>query len=194
MQFSTTFLTLFLAASSVIASPMPAKKTATSTAAATTAKATKAATGATAATGGNVLTSQAYNDISISGGVAGDAKAEALALFSAIDTANLASVSAADLKIIKNTHDVAEDAEVQAFNPAIDAATGTAADELQNGKIKNKVLKLTATVLGLQIEEAQGNGDATKLAAEQTKLDKNIALDVAAAGQTATAVDFTGTT
>ncbi|KAF4636964.1 hypothetical protein G7Y89_g1102 [Cudoniella acicularis] len=190
MQFSLSLISVFLAASSVIASPMPAKKSATSTTSAATAKSTTA----TAATGGNVLTSQTYNAISISGGTAGNAKAEADALFSAIDTNNLAAVSAADLKIIKNTHDVAENAEVQAFNPVIAAASGTTATDLQNGKIKNKVLKLTATVLSLQIQAAQGTDTSAKLTAEQTKLDKNIALDTAAAGQTATAVQFDGTT
>ncbi len=64
--------------------------------------------------------------------------------------------------------------------------------EKQNGKIKNKVLKLTAEVLGIQVKAAQG-GDDSDLAAEQTKLAKNIALDVAAAGQASTAVSFTGT-
>ena len=59
----------------------------------------------------------------------------------------------------------------------------------QNGKIKNKVLKLTAEVLGIQIDAAQG-GDGSDLAAEQTKLANNIALDTAAAGQASTAVSF----
>jgi hypothetical protein len=63
----------------------------------------------------------------------------------------------------------------------------------QNGKIKNKVLKLTAEVLGIQIDAAQG-GSSSDLAAEQTKLANNIKLDTAAAGQTSTAVDFTATT
>jgi hypothetical protein len=63
----------------------------------------------------------------------------------------------------------------------------------QNGKIKNKVLKLTAEVLGLQIEQAQGNsGVAADIAAEQKKLNNNIALDTAAAGQASTAVSFAG--
>jgi len=44
---------------------------------------------------------------------------------------NLAGVSSADLKIIKGTHDAAEDAEVQAFNPAIAAASGDADTALQ---------------------------------------------------------------
>lgn len=59
----------------------------------------------------------------------------------------------------------------------------------QNGKIANKVLKLTAEVLGIQIDAAQG-GDSTDLAAEQTKLANNIKLDTAAAGQPQTAVSF----
>jgi hypothetical protein len=59
----------------------------------------------------------------------------------------------------------------------------------QNSKIKNKVLKLTAEVLGMQIDAAQG-GDGSDLAAEQTKLANNIALDTAAAGQASTAVSF----
>ncbi|KAH8595785.1 hypothetical protein B0O99DRAFT_511041, partial [Bisporella sp. PMI_857] len=144
---------------------------------------------------GSVLTSQSYNDISISGGTAGNAKAEADALFSAIDKNDLANVSADDLKIIANTHDVAEDAETDAFNPAIEAAGGaSAATALQNGKIKNKVLKLTATVLKLQIEAAQGEDTSADLAKEQTKLDNNIKLDTAAAGQESTAVSFDGTT
>lgn len=101
-------------------------------------------------------------------------------------------MSAADLKIIKATHDAAEDAEVKAFNPAVAAATGDAATAIQNGKIKNKVLKLTAEVLGLQIEAAQGKtgGD---VAAEQTKLTNNIALDTKAAGQASTAEAFDAT-
>jgi hypothetical protein len=63
----------------------------------------------------------------------------------------------------------------------------------QNGKIKNKVLKLTAEVLGIQVEAVQG-GSSSDLAAEQTKLANNIKLDTAASGQASTAVDFTATT
>jgi hypothetical protein len=58
------------------------------------------------------------------------AEIEVNALFSAIDMTNLARVSAADLKVIKGTHDAAEDAEVGAFNAAIAAATGNAATAL----------------------------------------------------------------
>ncbi|PMD20242.1 hypothetical protein NA56DRAFT_574151 [Hyaloscypha hepaticicola] len=175
------------------------KKAASSTSAAV-ATATASAAGAasntvnvTAAGDGSVLKASTYNAISISGGTAGNAETEANALFANIDRNNLAGVSAADLKIIKGTHDAAEDAEVQVFNPAIAAASGAAAQALQNGKIKNKVLKLTAEVLGIQIDAAQG-GSSSDLAAEQAKLANNIKLDTAAAGQASTAVDFTATT
>ncbi|KFY27244.1 hypothetical protein V493_03606 [Pseudogymnoascus sp. VKM F-4281 (FW-2241)] len=139
------------------------------------------------------LSSQAYDDLSISAGQAGDAEAEALAKIG-IDTSDLANVSEEDLEIIKGIHDVANDAEVGAFNPALDDAVD---DEektaIQNGKIKNKVLKLSAAVLALQIEEAQGDDSvASKLEEEQKKLAKNVALDVEAAGQDSTAISFDG--
>ena len=60
----------------------------------------------------------------------------------------------------------------------------------QRGKTKNKVLKLTATVLKLQAQAAQGQDVTEKLATEQTKLNKNIELDEAEAGQPSTALAF----
>ena len=86
------------------------------------------------------LTLQAYNDLSISAGTAGNAAAEALAKFP-VDMSDLANVSADDLATIQTERESAESAETDAFNPAIAAATGDAATALQNGKIKNKVLK-----------------------------------------------------
>jgi hypothetical protein len=127
MRFSTSILTLSLMGL-VISSPMP-KLSKTKTSSAAVASAT--AVTSTTAADGSVLTASTYNAISISGGTAGTAEAEANALFSAIDMTNLAGVSAADLKVIKGTHDAAEDAEVEAFNPAIAAATGDAATALQ---------------------------------------------------------------
>lgn len=50
-----------------------------------------------------------------------------------------------------------------------------------------------ATVLELQAKAAQGEDTSAKLAAEQKKLDNNIALDKAAAGGASTALTFTGT-
>jgi len=105
---------------------------------------------------------------------------------------NLAGVSAADLATIQTERESAESAETEAFNPAIAAASGAAATALQNGKVKNKVLKLTGEVLGLQIEQAQGKDTASQIATEQTKLTNNINLDKKAAGQASTAVSFDG--
>jgi len=170
-----------------------AKASKTKTSAAATATATSSSTTTTASTGG-ALVASAYNTFQISGGTAGTAEAEANALFTSVDTTNLAGVSAADLKVISGIHDAAEDAETDAFNPAIAAASGTAATALQNGKIKNKVLKLTAEVLADKIKAAQGDSSATAdAAAEQVKLTNNIKLDTAAAGQASTAVSFDAT-
>jgi hypothetical protein len=63
---------------------------------------------------------------------------------------------------------------------------------LQNGKIKNKVLKLMATVIKLEAQEAQGDDVAAKLAEETKKLDNNIATDVKNKGKASTAVPFDG--
>ena len=82
----------------------------------------------------------AYNDLSISAGTAGNAEAEANAKFP-FTVDQFATVSAADLKTIQTERESAENAETDAFNPAIAAASGDAATALQNGKIKNKVLK-----------------------------------------------------
>ena len=89
--------------------------------------------------------------------------------------------------------DVANDAETDAYNVAIAAATGDAKVALQNAKIQNKVLKLEATVLQLTIQAAQGKNTAAKLAAETKKLQNNIALDKKAAGQPATKLTFDAT-
>lgn len=117
---------------------------------------------------------------------------------SQIDASDFANVAAEDIAILKAARETAEAAETDAggFNDAIEAAGGknTAAGKaLQNGKIKNKVLKLQLQVLVAQIEAAQGKDTAAKLAAESKKLTNNINLDKAAAGQKSTAVDFQGT-
>ncbi|KAL1599854.1 hypothetical protein SLS60_007659 [Paraconiothyrium brasiliense] len=154
------------------------------------------ATGAIAAPAGlkkrGVLTAQSYADFQVSDGVAGNALAEVQAKFP-IDTSDLANVDAADAKIISDARQTAESAETDAFNPAIAAASGDAATALQNGKIKNKVLKLQLEVLDLQISQAQGGSDNTaKIAAEQKKLDTNIATDKKNAGQASQSVQFSG--
>lgn len=116
-----------------------------------------------------------------------------------VDENNLASVSAVDLAIIKAARETAEDAETKAggFNEAIKAAGGTkttAGAALQVGKIKNKVLKLKLFTLAMQIEQAKGGKDnSAKIAEETKKLNNNIALDKAAAGQKSSSVNFQGT-
>lgn len=102
-------------------------------------------------------------------------------------------MSAADLKIIKDARETAEDAETGTggFNDQIDAAGDADTTALQNGKIKNKVLKLQLEVLALQIEAAQGDADQEKIDEETTKLNKNVALDEEAAGQESVGVTDT---
>ena len=78
-----------------------------------------------------VFTTQTYDELSISGGTAGDAQAQALALFSALDLNDLANVAASDLAFVQSVHDIANDAETEAFNVAIKAATGDAKTALQ---------------------------------------------------------------
>ena len=140
MQFSFATISLALLTLAV-ASPVPklsennpkaAAKAASSTSAAVSAATStaSASTDSKAASGASVLTPSDYNTIQISSGTAGDAEAKANALFAKIDQNNLAGVSAADLAIIDGTHDAAEDAEEKAFDPAIAAASGAAADAL----------------------------------------------------------------
>ncbi|KAJ1299481.1 hypothetical protein OPQ81_011815 [Rhizoctonia solani] len=137
------------------------------------------------------FTEQQYANFQISDGTAGNAQAEANAVF--IDPfkgRDLATVTAAELNAVQNMREAAESAEVDQFNKQISAASGDAAKALQNGKIKNKVLKLTGEVQAIQIKIAQGKAagkdttsDEAKLKEEQTKLTKNIATDVKNKGQ-----------
>ncbi|KAI1183027.1 small secreted protein [Nemania serpens] len=141
-----------------------------------------------------VFTQQTYNDISISGGVAGNAQNEALAVFSALDVNDLANVDEDDLDFLNSVNQICNQAEDDAFNEAIDAASGDEADALQRGKIKNKVLKLTASVLKLQAQVAQGKDVQDKLDEEQTKLNNNIQQDEDEAGNPSTFLSFDATT
>ena len=142
------------------------------------------------------LTAKSYNDFSVSSGVAGSALAEVNANFPL--PTDLSTVSASDLTIISDAAKVSEQAEVASggFNDAIEAAGGQGTTEgkaLQVGKIKNKVLKLQTDVLRLQIQAAQGKeGLDEQIATQQKKLDTNVALDEAAKGETAKAIDFAG--
>lgn len=139
---------------------------------------------------GPVLASTTFNDISIAAGAAGNGKAEALAVFSALDLANPKNIDEADIDFLGQVNDVANDAETDVFNPAIEAADGAQAESLQAGKIKNKILKLTATKIELEAKLAQGEDVGDKLEEELTKLNNNIAIDEKNAGLATTAVDF----
>ncbi|KAF8604759.1 hypothetical protein BDV93DRAFT_491506 [Ceratobasidium sp. AG-I] len=137
------------------------------------------------------FTEQAYADFQISDGTTGDAQAKANAVFvDPFKGQDLATVTAAELTAVQNMREAAEAAETDEFNPQIKAASGAAATALTNGKIQNKVLKLTGEVQALQIKIAQGkaagkdtSASETSLAAEQKKLNTNIATDTKNAGQ-----------
>ncbi|KAI1771232.1 hypothetical protein F4818DRAFT_216695 [Hypoxylon cercidicola] len=147
-----------------------------------------------AAVQAGVFTQKKYDDISISGGTAGNAEQEALSVFSALDMNNLAGADDADIDFLKSVNSICNDAEDEAFNPAIDAATGDAADALQRGKIKNKVLKLEASVIRLMIQQAQGEDVSADLAKESKKLQNNIKQDEDEAGNESTFLSFDATT
>ncbi|QRW25715.1 hypothetical protein RhiXN_10792 [Rhizoctonia solani] len=145
----------------------------------------------------------------ISDGKAGSAQAEANKVFvDPFKGRDLATVTSAELKAVQTMREAAEAAEVDKFNKQITATSGDAATALQNGKIKNKVLKLTGEVQAIQIKvcslisrsigratdwkrqdctrQAAGkdtSSDEAKLKEEQTKLTKNIATDVKNKGQ-----------
>ncbi|KAL0956122.1 hypothetical protein HGRIS_002289 [Hohenbuehelia grisea] len=185
MSRSTGLLAIFFALLVALASaaPVPAK-------ADKAAKATVAATTAAPAAAAGAFTLKDYADFQISDGVAGDAEAKANAVFvDPFQGVDLATVSDATAKDIETMRKAAEAAETGQFNPAIDAASGADADALQNGKIQNKVLKLTGEVqvLNIKLAKAQAAGTDTaaieaKITEEQGKLSKNIQTDVSNAG------------
>lgn len=77
-----------------------------------------------------VFSQTTFNDISISGGTAGNAEQEAKDALAGLPT-DLTQVEEADLDFLNEVNQVANDAETDAFNPAIEAATGEEADALQ---------------------------------------------------------------
>ncbi|ORY63338.1 uncharacterized protein BCR38DRAFT_436577 [Pseudomassariella vexata] len=141
-----------------------------------------------------VFTAKTYNELSISDGTAGNGKAEALEKLSGLPT-NLATVDEADITFLNAVNQISNDAERGAYNVKIAAATpGEEVLALQRGKIKNKIFKLTATVLQLEAQQAQGENVTAKLTEETTKLNKNIADDEANAGKASTGLPFDATT
>ncbi|CAG7564361.1 unnamed protein product [Fusarium equiseti] len=140
-----------------------------------------------------VFSQSTYDNLSISGGTAGNAQQEALQKLGGLPT-DLSTVEKSDLDFLNSVNQIANDAETDAFNPAIEAASGEEADALQRGKIKNKVLKLTATILKLEAQKAQGDDVDEKLEEENKKLQNNIAQDQEAAGQASTFLSFNAST
>ncbi|KXH40307.1 hypothetical protein CNYM01_07800 [Colletotrichum nymphaeae SA-01] len=139
-------------------------------------------------------TAKTFDELSISGKNAGTAKEDALQKLSGLPT-DLATVDKADLAFLNNVNKIANQAERGAYNVEIaKTAPGEDALALQRAKIQNKVLKLTATVMGLQAQQAQGKNVTAKLDEETKKLNKNIADDVANAGKPATALKFNAST
>ncbi|CAG8953950.1 hypothetical protein HYFRA_00010911 [Hymenoscyphus fraxineus] len=129
-----------------------------------------------------------YDEISISGGVGGDAEAEALAKLP-VGT-DFAAVSKEDILFLQAVNGMCNDAEILAFNPALEKATGPEKEGLACGKTKNKVLKLTATILSLKARTAQGEDVSEKMGVEEKKLATNIATDKANAGKPCTKLEF----
>ncbi|PLW09356.1 hypothetical protein PCANC_15059 [Puccinia coronata f. sp. avenae] len=110
------------------------------------------------------LVSQAYPDFQISDGSSGDCANRAAEKFLApykLDQASLIGpspnfgvpIDKTDVKVCKRMAKLASDAESD-FNAAISKAGGVntaLGRQLQNGKVCNKVLKLTGKVLLLQV-------------------------------------------
>lgn len=78
-----------------------------------------------------VFKTQTYNQLSISAGKAGNAQAEALAKFSALNLNDAKNVAKADLDFLNSVNQIANQAETEVFNPAISAASGAAKTALQ---------------------------------------------------------------
>jgi hypothetical protein len=93
--------------------------------------ATAATSNAAAIRARQSFTTTNYDDLSISGGVAGNAQQEALDILRGPLPANAADVSEEDLDFLDNVNSIANDAETEAFNVAIDGAEGEEAEALE---------------------------------------------------------------
>jgi len=101
------------------------------------------ATGGGSADGSSIdFPELAYKDFQISSGQAGDGLNKVNKIIAVFQGVDLSTVSDAAEDNLSAMRSAAETAETDNFNPLIDAATGDRADQLQNGKILNKVLKL----------------------------------------------------
>jgi hypothetical protein len=139
----------------------------------------------------SILQTRPYSAFQISDNAPGNALSLVSAAFP-VPSASFATISSSDLSILKDAREISEDAEVGdgGFNDAIAAAEAAGDDTtaLQAGKIMNKVLKLQLSVLVLEIEAAQGDGDDAKLQEQLTKLGNNVAIDEGNAGGEAVGV------
>ncbi|KAK7949308.1 uncharacterized protein PG986_010194 [Apiospora aurea] len=136
------------------------------------------------------LTFRKYNTFQISGGVGGSALAETNAAFP-VDMSNPGAVSKSDLAILVAARQTAENAET-AFNSAVAASSGAAAQALDVGKTKNKVLKLRTFEMLVQVQQARGSKDKdAQLADIQKKLAANVKLDQANKGKKSQSFSFT---
>lgn len=77
-----------------------------------------------------VFNTTTFTDLSISGGVAGNAEEEALAKLAGLPE-DLSTVEEADLEFLEDVNGIANDAEVEAFNVAIESAGGEEAEALE---------------------------------------------------------------
>jgi hypothetical protein len=77
-----------------------------------------------------VFSKSTFNELSISGGVAGNAQEEALQKLGGLP-ADLSTVEKSDLDFLNSVNGICNDAEKEAFNTAIEAASGEAAAALQ---------------------------------------------------------------
>ncbi|KZT42631.1 hypothetical protein SISSUDRAFT_1116881 [Sistotremastrum suecicum HHB10207 ss-3] len=136
-----------------------------------------------------------FTTFKISDGYGGDAEQKAAALFRApFEGLDLSKVSFADFDILRTMREAVEDADVEQFVPQIAAArtNATLRQELSVGRIKNTVLRLTATiqVLEIKISKDQTFGGDTDYEEEwlydelntRDQLDEALAQDKANAG------------
>ncbi|CAA7270929.1 unnamed protein product [Cyclocybe aegerita] len=137
-----------------------------------------------------------YAQFQISSTPGGTAAEEAarifLTPFQGLDLATLDDSVEANLAAMR---EAAEAAELDLFNPAIDAASGAEKDALEVGKTKNKVLKHTIflQIFNIRLAKAQAADEDTadidaRIVDRQNKLATNTRLDQANAGETSQAV------
>lgn len=77
-----------------------------------------------------IFSATSYDDLSISGGVAGSAQQEALEMLGGLPS-DFSIFSKEDINFLDSVNSIANSAEKVAFNPAIEAADGEAAEALQ---------------------------------------------------------------